>query len=451
MLKRSKLLLLLFSFLALTGIVYILRASDQILLSGYFGNDYVIGSFSTGGNAGIVTFDDTPPGYSGAEITGFWGAEITLTGIFWMQTVGWTTFWESPVTLIPPVEWENVRDLWYLSGYAWSPNAGWIALNHGESSASGVAFFPDTKKLVGFGWNDALGWIPFGEMYGSGIDVEVSEWFIGKVNIVWSIWGSKTFNVLYDVGGSFNTTSMLTFVNVVRKNVTILLRNATSRVNTNLSGTSPVTFNNAMIFRTEDNPSAEFLTYSTISTAFDNDLARSLIVIGADIYIDLDVISPALLSKSRAIIALRNDKGQWGNIWIKGSVKNIESMIFAEKTIYSGEEFITGSLSPYYVSKKSLFLDIPRNQLYIKGTVWGYNTIGWSSKADGAICPYLGESIENCTYDSAIKYDWNYFRVYNGTPARRAYPDASKDDYSVIIEYDPRTLQDPPPWLETLN
>lgn len=79
------------------------------------------------------------------------------------------------MTLTPPTDGENVRDLWYLSGYAWSPNAGWIALNHGEQSASGVAFFPDTRKLVGFGWSDTLGWIPFGEMYGSGIDVDVSE------------------------------------------------------------------------------------------------------------------------------------------------------------------------------------------------------------------------------------------------------------------------------------
>jgi hypothetical protein len=64
MLKRSTLLLFLLSLLALTGIVYILRASDQILLTGYFGNEYTIGNFSTGGNAGIITFDDTPPGYS---------------------------------------------------------------------------------------------------------------------------------------------------------------------------------------------------------------------------------------------------------------------------------------------------------------------------------------------------------------------------------------------------
>jgi hypothetical protein len=110
-----------------------------------------------------------------------------------------------------------------------------------------------------------------------------------------------------------------------------------------------------------------------------------------------------------------------------------------------------GTLSPYYVSKASVFTDIPRNQLFIKGALGSYNTIGGSSKDGGAVCPYIIDNIEPCTYDSAVKYDLNYFRIYNGAPPRRAYPDASKDEYSVIVEYDPRTLLDPPPGLESLN
>lgn len=101
-----------------------------------------------------------------------------------METVGWATFGESPVTVIPPVSGANVRDPWYLSGYAWSPNAGWIALNHGESYASGVVYLPDTRKLAGFGWSETLGWIPFGVAYGSGIDVLINEGFIGKVSVL---------------------------------------------------------------------------------------------------------------------------------------------------------------------------------------------------------------------------------------------------------------------------
>lgn len=38
------------------------------------------------------------------------------------------------------------------------------------------------------------------------------------------------------------------------------------------------------------------------------DRSRSLIVIGADIYIDTDVAKP--IGQSRAIIALKNEKGE---------------------------------------------------------------------------------------------------------------------------------------------
>jgi hypothetical protein len=449
--KTSRLLLPIFLILAFTGAFFVIWAGEPIILSGSYGDAHTTGVFNTWGNAWNLSFDVTPPGFSGAEVVGFGTSEATLTGIFWMQTSGWTTFWERSVVLVPPVAGSNIRDPWYLSWYAWSPTVWWISLNHGESYASGVLFIPDTQQLVGYGYNPMLWWIPFGGGTSSGIYVDVKEGFVGKVGVLGSIGWGKTFDVLYEVGGSFNSASMTAFINLVRKNITILLRNAGTKINTDLTWAGAASFNKAMIFKKDNNPSAVFLKYSAIQNTFDNNLSRSLIVIGADIYIDIDIVSPGLLSKSRAIISLQNDKGQWGNIYIKWSVKKIEAVLFSDKTIYSGEEFITGSLSTYYVTKKSVFVDIPRNQLYIKWSVWGYNTIGWSSKDGWAVCPYLGDIIESCTYDTAIKYDWNYFRIYNGTPARRAYKDNSKDDYSVIIEFDPRTIQDPPPWLETLN
>ncbi len=449
MLKAPRLLLPVFLILVITGLFYMLWASDEAILSKNFGELHTTGSFHTWGNAGIISFDDTPYGYSGAQIVWYGTTEVTLTGMFWMQTTGWTTFSESMVTLIPPTSWDNIRDPWYLSGYAWSPNAGWIALNHGESNVSGVIFMPNISQLVWYGYSPNLGWIPFGEISGSGIVVDMSDGFIWKVSIDGAIGWSKTFNVLYNVGGSFNSVSMTAFVNVVRKNITILLRNVGWKINTDFTGAWAQSFNKSMIFRIEDNASSVFLKYSDIKNSFDFDLSRSLIVIGADVYIDTDVIN--ILSQPRAIIAIKNDKGEWWNIYINGSVKKIESILFSEGSIISWAEFLTGTLSPYYTSKASVFLDIPRNQLYIKWSIWGFNTIGWSSKDDGAVCPYLRESTTLCSYDNAIKYDWNYFRIYNGAPARRAYINDSKDQFSVIIEYDARIIQDPPPGLETIN
>ena len=449
MLKARRLLLPVLFILGCTGIIYLLTAADEMLLSRDYGNPHITGIFNTWGNAGSISFDNTPYGYSWAQIIGYGSSWVTLTGMFWMETTWWATFGESRVTIVAPSWGNNIRDPWYLSGYAWSPNAGWIALNHGESYASGIAFMPDISQLVWYGYSESLGWIPFWEYSGSGIAVNVSDWFIGKVSIAGSIWWSKTFNVLYDVGGTFNTVSMTAFVNLVRKNITILLRNAGSKINTNLTWVWAESFNKAMIFRIDNNVSSQFVRYSDVENKMYFDRSRSLIVIGADIYIDTDVAKP--IGQSRAIIALKNEKGEWGNIYIDGAVKTIESVLFAEASIISGAEFITGSLSPYYVSKKSVFLDIPRNQLYIKWAIWGFNTIGWSSKNGGAVCPYLSDNSVLCSYDNSIKYDWNYFRIYNGSPARRAYPNDSKDSFSVIIEYDPRIIQDPPPGLETLN
>ncbi len=101
---------------------------------------------------------------------------------------------------------------------------------------------------------------------------------------------------------------MTAFTNVVRKNTSFLVRNAGSFVNTNLDGASAVSFNKAMIFRSDDNPSLQFVSYQSIENTFDLDLSRSLIVIGADIYIDVDVLPPPLMKSSRAIIALKNEK-----------------------------------------------------------------------------------------------------------------------------------------------
>lgn len=447
MLKKIHFLFFIFLCLVFTSTYFVMSQWDEIFLRWTFGDSFVVWEYNSGWNAGRISFDDTPPEYSWARIVWYGGSEVTLTGIFWIESVWWASFSENPVILSPPSLWQNVRDPWYLSWYAWSPNAWWIALNHGESYASWVAFFPDSWSLGWYGYSHALWWIPFG----SGIIVDINEWFIGKVAVIGAIWWSKTFNVLYDVGGTFNTASMISLVNLVRKNVSILTRNASIQINTSLLGAWVKSFNKAMIFRIENNPSSEFLPFSRIKTTFDNNLDRSLIVIGADIYIDTDITPPSFLDQPRAIIALRNERGDGGNIWIKWNVKRIESVLVSERSIFSWEEFITGTLSPYYISKRSLFLDIPRTQLYIRWAIAGFNTIWWSSKDGGAVCPYLGDQIEICTYDSAIKYDWNYFRIYNGSLEWRAYLNQSRDSFSTIIEYDARTIRDPPPWLETLN
>jgi hypothetical protein len=103
---------------------------------------------------------------------------------------------------------------------------------------------------------------------------------------------------------------MTNFLNLVRKNVTILLRNANTRINVLLTGGEYQSFNKSMIFRLVDNPTGNILDFSDIKLTFQNDLDRSLIVIGADINIDEDVTTPPGLTQPRVFIALRNEKGE---------------------------------------------------------------------------------------------------------------------------------------------
>lgn len=67
-----------------------------------------------------------------------------------------------------------------------------------------------------------------------------------------------------------------------------------------------------LFYQKTANPSNLFLRYSTIKTAFDNptDKTKSLIVIGGDIYIDVDITAPLYVDYTRAIIALKNGDQQ---------------------------------------------------------------------------------------------------------------------------------------------
>ncbi len=454
MIQRKPFLALSLLAMCIVGIVFVFSSpTGSVLLTGTVGDIHSTGSFSTGGNAWQLSFDVTPGGYSGAQIIGIDGnTGAYLTGIFWIQTVWWATFEDvgfGPVSIIPPWAGQNIRDPWYLSWYAWSPNAGWIKLNHGESNASWVIFLPDTRSLVGFGWSDNLGWISF-----TSGTVWVGSGFLWGISVWGGIGWDRSFNVLNSLSVQQTAASIWSFLNEVRKNVSIITRNAekNGKISTGLTLT-PISFNKSLIYKIDSNPTDAFLKLTDIETAWNNvtDKNRSLIVVWADIYIDTGAIIPSYITEPRAIIALKNENGQWGDIYINGTARKIESTMVSEGTIWSWDEVVAWQLSPYISTKSSIFTNIPRTQLYIRGSIVSYNTIWWSSKSWWAACPSLVSLSESCTYDTALKYDWNYFRSYDGNASNRAYPNNSKDAYSVIMEYDPRVAQNPPPGLENVR
>ena len=174
---------------------------------------------------------------------------------------------------------------------------------------------------------------------------------------------------------------------------------------------------------------------------------RSLIILWANLYIDSSVITPIWDTRPRSIIVLPNENGIGGNIYIAWAPTRIESTVLAWWSIFSA--YIPPNTYTdyiYYNSDAASIANLPDRQLYVYWSLISHNTIGWSTPGDGIsfVCPYVEV---NCTRDTAIRYDLNYFRDYQKDPQKRGYPTAAYDDWSIVIDYNPAVIQDPPPGL----
>jgi hypothetical protein len=241
-----------------------------------------------------------------------------------------------------------------------------------------------------------------------------------RVKILGAIGWQKAFDNNYSVGSKFNSSLFATTLNQIRKNVALLRRNI------DLSSGEKTVNNTRFITGNKK--------YSDIKNDFPTDTIDSLIIIGWDLMIDKDILEPLIKKNSKWIIVIKNEAGDGGNIYISDSVKNIESSIFTEWSVFSGE-----SKDTIYNNSAAKLTSLPSKQLYIKGSLISRNTIlgGLSN-----ICPY---NIADC---NPYQYDLDSFRNFDKTTANRAYPDNSLDAYSLIIERDPRISDTPPPGWE---
>ncbi len=425
--------------LILVGIISVLVCGSLVVsatsirdLLGTFGNTHVLWLFRSDDNAGTISLGINPGAwYSKVQLV-----DTSLQWYFWMQTTGWAHFYNASIA----PSGGNIRDLWNVSGFAWSENAGWIDF-------STVKYDPNTLSFLWFAWSNALWWIPFGvDGVGSTPELtQVGNGFIGKVKIIGNIGSDRIYDVLYGVGDRYKWVSMAEYTNVVRKNVALLTRNLnTSQMNTDFTTTFPKKVNNFSYY-TNSETTAKTLVYSTIAPTVASSDTKSIITVGADIYIDTDVLFTSNLIP-RAIIALKNESGAGGNIYIKGDVRKIRASLFIEGSLYSGFMNASGIMELYNSNATVAATNLPDRQLYIVWSLISHNTIGGSSFSQMEVtCPY---GVAVCTYDTALRYDLNYFRDFQTkTPTQRAYPTTTFDDYSVIIEYDPKILSDPPPGL----
>lgn len=380
---------------------------------------------------------DPGSGYGKSQMIG-----NTLSGYIWIDTVGWTSFYNAEFLPSPT---GTILDPWTGSGYAWSDNAGWIDF-------STVTYDPSTLTFSGYAWSDNIGWVPVGADASSPDPVMatlVGSGFIGKVKVIGNIGSSRIHDVIYGVGDRYSNMSMTDYTNLVRKNVSILTRNLDNSIYNTFPFSFPTTVKKINKFAYFQNTTSTptILKYSAVQNAFQSsaDDVQSIITVGADIYIDTGVLIPSILSP-HAILALKNDAGIGGNIYIHGQVTRIQASLFAEGALYSGYMNSPSSFDIYNADKVSAGSNLPDYQLYLRGSLISHNTIGGSAFSGSAPdCPYIEP---NCNYDTAIRYDLNYFRDYQTKmDPHRGYFDTTLDGFSMIIEYDPRVLSNPPPGL----
>ena len=408
-------------------------------IEGTSGTAHTWWSFDPAGNAGIVNFNVWDVVLTRDQTTGL----QYLSGRLWSQTVGWMYFNPSIGALttldITSDDSKNIRIQNTLSGWLWSENAGWIQMN--PNIPGGWVTFNTTNgpALNGWAYSSNLGWIELGNWL---VASTLGDGLIGKVKVIGNLSGNNIFDVLYNVGSSFAGQNTANTLNKIKKN--IALSNRWMTINSTLDRKPQ----NGILYYKQ----SWILTYSSdinlsSGSKYFIKEARTLIIEWADLLIDECIglpTSPSDIKWPKAIIVLTDKDGNGGNIIIKWNVTKIYSTLIAEKSILSG---VNQSIL-YNETKENVLSALPPYQLYIKGSVVSYNTIWWSSNnASDFRCPYFETT--NCNGTTSLKYDFNYFRNFQSGSTSVSTERAISwyDIYSMIIEFDPKALSDPPPGL----
>ena len=402
------------------------------------------------GHPGRVAFDIGESNSGHASVI---NTDGYLSGVFWLGNVGWASFIylaagvERPRILCPDEVFRNMDIVCPATGFAWSQNAGWIALSGAMIGGSGVYYNPSNGLLEGFGHSSSLGYIPFygyaaspvysGAVDQTGITLD-GVWvnFIGKIAIIGNIAGTRIFNMAnQNIGYVYKDIGHSAILNTIHKNIALISRNI-----------SPLSL--------ESGVGIDFIYQK--SNAFDYDTSfgwiwptgkRSIIIEWRDVILNQSVIGDATETRPRSLIVLKDKDGNGGNIIITKDVQRVYAFLYAEGSLYSWEKAsTTDPIVPYI---QSGVWNIPAEQLYIKWGIVSKNTIGGSLQIP-SVCPVV---ITTCTTSMAQLYDVNYFRTYDyndSTQKSIPYDDVRFEKSSIVIEYNSKLVVDPPPWLESV-
>ncbi len=404
------------------------------------------------GYPGRVLFDiasgSTNSGFApGIDFDGY------LSGTFWLGNIGWATFNHSASgvararVLCANIVFNDPNITCPVDGFAWSENGGWIALSGAFiDGGSWVYYNPAAWRMQGFWHSESLGWIPFYAdtttpvttttqtgvlLNGMGLN------FIGKIAIIGNIAGTRIFNVTnQQVWYVFSTINHAEMLNIIRKNIALISRNANP---IELADAFSTKFNFLLQRGSDYDTSVPWWTWPNAK--------KSIIIIGGDVILDQAQIG--LINTNRALIVLKDESGSWGNIIIREGVGRIYAFLYAEGSIYSGDKTATWFIVPYVTR---WVWNIPGNQLYINGAIVSKNTIWWSLQSPPT-CPVV---IGNCTTLNSQIYDVNYFRTYDSTDLTQRnipaiyYNDPRFSVASTVIEYNQSLASDPPPGIASI-
>ena len=128
---------------------------------------------------------------------------------------------------------------------------------------------------------------------------------------------------------------------------------------------------------------------------------KTIIIEWWNLYIKSDMYYNDIYNDILWIVVLKDENGNWWNIYIDPEVTNIVWNIFVEKSIIAYDWFDELDWSNDIQKFK--------NQLHIFWSVFSFNTLWWSKKSSPE-CPYY---VTDCSEPKiAQKYDLNYLRRY---------------------------------------
>ena len=169
----------------------------------------------------------------------------------------------------------NGVDTQYLSGWLWSETVGWMHFDPSVGALTTLDIASDVTNIRE--QNTLSGWL------GDGL--------IGKVKVIGNLSGNNIFDVLYNVGSSFAGQNTANTLNKIKKNIALSTRQIPT--NSLLGSKSPT---NAILYY---KLSGGVLNYDAINvpgSEYFVKQSRTLIIEGADLLIDSDILLPTSLS-----------------------------------------------------------------------------------------------------------------------------------------------------------